>query len=183
MDESEIVRMYFSRDENALSATERQYGVLLKRLVFGILRSEGDCEECLSDVYFKLWSTIPPLSPDSLKAYALKVARSEALMKLRKKTAKKRRCEAEISLSELEDILPDKSAQDSSESEIREILNRFLGELDRDARIIFVRRYWYFDSVKEISLRFGFTQSKVKSSLRYTRERLRKFLIKEGVVL
>lgn len=183
MNETEIVNLYFSRDENALSATRRQYGGLLKSLIFGILRCEQDSEECLSDVYFKLWRTIPPVKPDSLKAYAMKIARTEALMKLRSKKALKRNSSLDISLSELEDILPDKNIPDGSENEIKRIISDFLGELSRDARIIFVRRYWFFDSVKEISGRFGFSQSKVKSSLRNSRERLRKRLEEEGVVL
>ncbi len=183
LDETEIVKLYFSRDENALSATRQQYGGLLKKLVFGILRCEQDCEECLSDVYFRLWSTIPPLKPDSLKAYALKIARTEALMKLRSQKARKRGRGLNVSLSELEDILPDKNIPDGSENEIKEIISDFLGELGGDARIIFVRRYWFFDSVKEIAERFNFSESKVKSSLRASREKLRKRLEDEGVVL
>lgn len=183
MEESEIVRLFFARDENALALTRRLYGRLLHRLVFGILRCEQDCEECLSDVYFKLWNAIPPLVPDSLKAYALKVARTDALMKLRSKKALKRGESLSVPLSELEDILPDSRVPDGAEGEIKEIVNAFLGELGRDARIIFVRRYWYFDSVKEIAARCGFSQSKVKSSLHASRERLRRRLEEEGVEL
>ncbi len=183
VDENELIELYFSRDERALEETSRRFGGLLKGLVFGILRSEQDCEECLSDVYFKLWSSIPPVRPRSLKAYALKIARTDALMLLRKKKAKKRGSGAEISLSELEDILPDKSAPDGSEAEIREILDSFLGELGSDARKIFLRRYWFFDSVAEIARRYGFSESKVKSSLRASRERLAKRMKEEGVVL
>lgn len=183
MDENELTELYFSRDEMAVSLTQRQYGGILKVLIFGILRSEQDCEECLSDVYFKLWNTIPPLRPDSFKAYALRVARNEALMTLRKRKAKKRGDGAKLSLTELEDILPDKDITDGSDGEIKEIINAFLGELSDDARKIFVRKYWYFDSISEISNRYNFSESKVKSSLRVSRERLRRRLKKEGVVL
>ena len=183
LDENELIKLYFSRDEKALSETQRQFGGLLGRLVMGILRCEQDCEECLSDVYFKLWSTIPPLKPDSFKAYAVKIARNEALMKLRRKNARKRDPSLEISLNELEDILPDKDIPDGSEHEIRDIINDFLEDLNADSRIIFIRKYWYFDSLSEISKRFGFSESKIKSSLCASRKKLKKRLKKEGVVL
>ena len=183
MDEAELIKLYFSRDESALTLTKSLYGGILKKLVFGILCSEEDSEECLSDVYFKLWSTIPPVEPKSFKAYALKIARTEALMALRKKTAKKRSGGTRISLDELSDILPDKSAPDGTEGEIVAIINSFLEDLSPDSRKIFLRKYWFFDSVEEISRRYNFSRSKVKSSLRSSRERLRERLKQEGVVL
>lgn len=183
VDETELIDLYFSRDEEALSLTQRHYGGMLRMLVFKILRSEQDCDECLSDVYFKLWNTIPPVRPDSFKAYALRIARTEALMFLRKRKAKKRGIGLELSLSELEEILPDKNVPDGSEMEIKEIINSFLGDLSDDARKIFLRKYWFFDSVAEISRRYNFSVSKVKSSLRASRERLVKRLKEEGVVL
>lgn len=183
MDESEIVKLYFLRDEKALSETREKYGSLIKGLVYGILRCEQDSEECVSDVYFRLWRSIPPAKPDSLKAYALKIARNEALMKLRGKKAGKRGFGADVPLSELEDILPDKNIPDGSEGWIKELISGFVGELSQDARLIFIRRYWFFDSVEEIASRYGFGRSKVKSSLRASRERLRKRLKEEGVVL
>ena len=183
MEENELTELYFSRDESAIACTESRYGGLLKRLVMGILRCEQDCEECLSDVYFRLWSTIPPVRPDSFKAYALKIARTEALMKLRRQRAKKRDRALERSLNELEGILPDKSVPDGSQGEITELINSFLGGLGRDARVIFVKKYWFFESVREISQSCGFSEAKVKSSLHSTREKLKKYLEQEGVVL
>ncbi len=183
MDETEIVKLYFQRDEKALSETREKYGSLIKGLVYGILRCEQDCEECVSDVYFTLWRSIPPAKPDSLKAYALKTARNEALMKLRGKKAQKRGFGADVPLSELEEVLPDKNIPDGSEGWIKELISGFIGELSQDSRIIFIRRYWFFDSIDEIASRCGFSRSKVKSSLRASRERLRKRLKEEGVVL
>ena len=182
MEDEMIISLFFDRNEDAIRETGEKYGKLCYKIAYNILGSHGDCEECVNDTYLKLWSVIPPSRPNSLKAYICKVVRTLSLMRLRSQNAKKRSPEATISLSELEAILPDKSIRQNIENEeIGEAINEFLGTISESSRRIFIRRYWYFDTVGDIAKKFSFSESKVKSDLYHSREKLRKLLITKGV--
>ena len=182
MEDEKIVSLYFDRSQDAILRTEEKYGALCRQIAGRLLTSREDTEECVSDTYMALWNAIPPAKPAPFSAYIAKVTRNLAMKRLEYRTAAKRGSEAELSFEELsaclaapgtpEDILNGKALQES--------ITEFLQEQDRESRNIFLRRYFFFDSVKEIAQRYGMTESKVKSKLMRTRTKLRVHLIQEG---
>lgn len=151
-------------------------------IALGILNSRQDADECINDAYLKIWQAIPPMRPDSLKGFIGRIVRNVCLDRREYLNAKKRSKGCEVPFEELYNMLPDERiSPDVKDSEITDALNGFLETLEKDVRIMFVRRYWYLDSVKVIASRMGFSQSKVKTTLFRTRERLRKYLGERGI--
>lgn len=182
MEDEKIIDLYFARNESAISETDLKYGKLCCEVANSILGSRTDSEECVSDSYLDMWNAIPPTRPINFRCFLLKIVRNTSLSRLRKNLAKKRSRDLEISLEELKEVLPDEHVRsDCSDSETAEIINGFLGSLDDSSRAIFIRRYWFFESVSKISQRYGFTESKVKTNLFRSREKLRKLLAEKGV--
>ena len=182
MEDEKIIGLFFERDESAVKETDSKYGRLCFEISNNILHSLPDAEECVNDTYMKLWNAIPPTHPENLKAYICKIARTISLMRYRHLSAKKRAREFEISLSEMEDVLPDESISENiADEHIGEAINEFLATLDKDSLNIFVRKYWFFDTVRDIALRYSFSESKVKSSLFHSREKLKKYLSEKGI--
>ena len=181
MEDEKIVALYFSRSESAISETENKYGGLCFEISNRIVNSRPDAEECVSDSYLSVWNAIPPTKPLSFRGFLLGIVRNISLMRLRRLTAQKRSRDLEVSFEELGEILPDSALpENTGEKELGELLDGFLRKLPEDQRNIFLRKYWFFDSVEEISRRFGFSESKVKTSLHRTRERLRAYLSERG---
>ncbi len=186
MDDGKIVEMYLNRDENAISETKQKYGRYCHYIAYNILYSDLDSEECVNDTYLATWNSIPPSKPSSLRAYVGKIVRNIALNRYNASRAKKRNDKVEIALEELSEAIPDTSTDGraiTDELTIKYALNAFVGSLKQETREIFVRRYWYLSSIKDISRDYGITESKVKVTLLRTRERLREFLTKEGIVI
>lgn len=183
MDDSEIVSLFMKRDENAISETLKKYRGLCFGIAKNILRSETEAEECLSDAMMALWSSIPPQSPENFRAYLCRIVRNQALTRLDYLTADKRLMRSEVSLSEFEEFLPDGAARDALEkAEFTVLLDGFLSKLRTEERKIFVRRYFFCDTVKEISEHFKISESKTKSMLMRTRKKLKEYLtVKEMV--
>lgn len=177
MDDSSIVALLEGRDESAISALMEKYGGLTRSLTGRILRDSRDAEECASDVFLRLWMSIPPAKPKNLAAYTAKTARNEALMRLRRNRSAG--IQNELPLDEAALFLPGVETQ-AEANELAESISRFLENESRDRRICFIKRYWFFMSVDEIARETGMTQSKVKSLLFRTRNALRKYLEKEG---
>ncbi len=178
LSDEEIITRYFSRDEAAIAATSEKYGGLCYSASYGILRVREDAEECVCDSYLRVRSTVPPERPQSLKCYLLKIVRNVSLDRLKFLKRKKRARKLEISFSELENILPDSSAPD--ECGLSELLTAFLETLEHDPRVIMAARYWHLMPISGISSRYGFSQSKVKTSPTRLCEKLRKFLEEMG---
>ncbi len=184
MDDRSIVELYFARDERAIAETERKYGRLCHGIARRITGNEHDAEECVNDVYGGLWQAIPPERPHSLGAFAAKLARNIAIGRLKYNTAAKRSSDAVISLSELEEIIPDAASFDRLEDgQIGRWISDFLRLESEETRNIFIRKYFYLDSVLEIAERHGFSESKVKSILFRTRNKLREYLNEKGLSL
>jgi len=182
MEDAKIIELFFSRSEEAITETASKYGKLCLSIAGNILGNAEDSEECVNDTYLGLWNIIPPQRPSNLMAFICKITRNLSLKKLEHNLAKKRDTHITISLSELEEVLPDKAICDKfDDEEIGRIISEFLKKEKPDSRNIFIRKYWYFDSVSDIAKRYKFSESKVKSMLFHTRSRLRKYLIKEGV--
>lgn len=183
MDDQSIVDLYLQRDERAIHETSEKYGNRLRALAYGIVEDSQTAEECENDTYLEAWNSIPPHEPrDYLYSFLVRITRHIALNCCRDRNRLKRRafiCELS---AELEQCIPD---PDDGSSHIDDIalsqaINSFLGNLDEEKRNIFIRRYWYLDSVSAISKRFGLSQSKVKTTLFRCRNRLREHLEKEG---
>ena len=179
-EDNEIVGLFYMRNEKAIEETGGKYGGLMKKISRNILKDPRDAEECYNDSLCAVWNAIPPAKPDSLAAFLCRLTRNTALKKVAFLTRKKR-CAAEIPLSELETVLSDKESERfSSDGEIAEKINDFLRLQKEDVRNIFIRRYFLFESVSEIAERYSFTGSKVKNVLYHARQRLKEYLIREG---
>lgn len=182
MDDSKIIELFFERSESAIIQTSIKYNALCLSIATNILGNTEDSEECVNDTFLTLWNNIPPQKPENLSAYICRIIRNLSLKKLEHNLAKKRDTRITISLSELEEVLPDEAICDKfDDEEIGRIISEFLKKEKADARNVFIRKYWYFDSVSAIAIRYKFSESKVKSMLYHTRNRLKKHLIKEGV--
>ena len=183
MNDTEIIGLFFARNERAIRETEVRYGQLCMQIAHRILGNRSDAEECVNDTYLALWNTIPPESPAHLSAYACAITRRLSLKRLEYNRAAKRDPAFTVSLEELEEILPAKEEDVLDAQALAALLDRFFAELPPTQRQVFLRKYWFFDSIEEIARRFGFSKPKVKSMLFHTRNKLKAFLKKEGVHL
>ncbi len=184
MENKQIIDLFFERNENAIKETEVKYGKLCMSIAMNILGNSEDASECVNDTYLGVWNAIPPERPNNLKAFVSKIARNYALKKLAYNGAVKRSPEMTLSFFELEEILPDESArQDVDDGELGRILSEFLRKEKEDQRNVFIRKYYFFDSISDIAKRYSFSESKVKSMLFQTRGRLKSYLKKKGVYL
>ena len=180
MKDSDIVELYFKREEAAIAETESKYGIYCKAIAKNILGSEEDSEECVSDTWLKAWNSIPPAQPCRLSLFLGRITRNLAIDKYRIRTAEKRKNnETALCLEELEECV---GSGDSIADTVvlKESLNRFLSRQKSREREIFMLRYMYMFSVSEISVRMGIKEGAVKMSLSRLRLKLRDFLIKEG---
>jgi len=186
MDDSKIVEMYLQRDENAIKETKTKYEKYCSYIANNILNSSLDTEECVNDAYLATWNSIPPSKPNSLRAFIGKITRNIAINRYNANRAKKRNDGIELVLDELNEVVGDSESDGrnlTDELTLKYALNAFVGSLKQETREIFVRRYWYLSSIKEISIDYGISESKVKVTLLRTREKLREFLGKEGIVI
>lgn len=180
MKDSDIVELYFKREEAAIAETERKYGRYCKVIAKNILGSEEDSEECVSDTWLKAWNSIPPAQPRRLSLFLGRITRNLAIDKYRIRSAEKRKNnETALCLEELEECV---GGGDSIADTValKESMNRFLGRQKPREREIFMLRYMYMFSVSEIGARLGIKEGAVKMSLSRSRLKLRDFLIKEG---
>ena len=184
MEDKEIIRLLFLRSENALSELAKKYEAQCRRISFNILNDSRDVEECVNDAYLGVWNTIPPKEPDPLSAYVFKIVKNLSLNKYRYKSAKKRNSQYEISLNELEECIPDKNTfGNSSDDELNAVIKQFLGDLDQKSRIMFMKRYWFAESMDDIAREFHLSHNALKVKLFRLRKRLKKCLEKEGIIL
>ena len=186
MNDSQIVALYLDRDQRAIEETAAKYGAYCHRIVGSILKNREDAEETVVDTYLGAWNAIPPHRPAVLSTFLGKIARRTALKRWEKsRTQKRGGGETALALEELAEYLPGgTSPEEAMEStELTRLLNRFLEQLPKQERVVFLRRYWYLDPISNIAQQFGFSESKVKSMLARTRMKLRSTLSKEGISL
>ena len=182
MEDSQIIAFLFQRSEQAIRAIQEKYGGLCRSIVSNILPDFRDVDECISDTYLRVWRSIPPQHPDRLDSYIARVARNAALDRHDYNRANLRNSALTLAYEELEYALPSRDEAVDAMA-FRTFLNQFLRSQKKDARIMFLRRYWYGDSVQQIAAAFGCGEEKVKSSLFRTRNKLRNAMIKEGIYL
>lgn len=186
MDDSKIIELYMSRSEQAISETSEKYGRYCYCIAYGILHDDKDAEECVNDTYLRAWNSIPPNRPNRLQTFLGKITRNLSLNRWEKLSAEKRGAgQIPVILDELAECIPDgKDTEHTVDSMIiRDVLNRFLNNLPTKTRKIFVRRYWYMSSVKEIADEYGLSESNVTVILFRTRKKLKNLLGKEGIAL
>ena len=182
MDDSKIIELYFARNEQAIRETASKYGKLCHSIAYNILNNHEDSEECINDTYAGVWNVIPPTRPKNLMAFVCKIARNLSLKRLEFMKREKRSSSILISLEELESVLPDERyAPDVSDEEVGKLISEFLYTQKEEVRNVFIRKYYFFDSIGEIAQRYSFTESKVKNMLFNTRKKLKDYLIKEGI--
>ncbi len=181
MDDATIIELYFARNEQAIRETDNKYGKLCLHISKNILSNTQDAEECVNDTYLAVWNKIPPTRPERFSAFLCKIVRNLSLKKTEFANAGKRNRNATVSLEELEAVLPDRSrVHDVESEELARAISRFLADEKETSRYVFIRRYFFFDSISEIAKSCSFTESKVKNMLYHTRNRLRDYLRKEG---
>lgn len=181
MEEKKIIDLFFARSELAIELCRVHYGAYCRTIARNILDSGPDAEECENDVYLAAWNTIPPTRPENLRAFLGRMTRNIALDRWDRRRAAKRGGEMELLLSELQDCAGggDPEAEFTAK-ELGRAISAFLRKLDERKRMLFLRRYWYCDSIAELSERFDMTPGRVKTALFRIRKKLREDLIKEG---
>jgi len=183
LDDKKIIELFYERSEQAITELSKKYGLLCEKIADNILNNHLDAEECVNDAYLAVWNTIPPQNPDSLVSYVCRIVRNQAIKKYHENTALKRNSIYDTSLDELEEVLPS-SASVEGELEAKEVsamIDRFLETLDKQSRTMFIRRYWYSDSIEEIALSFKTSKHYISVRLSRIRKALKKHLVKEGV--
>ncbi len=181
MEDHEIVKLYEARMESAVQITAQRYGAYCHAIAYGILRNDEDAEECVSDTYLRAWDAIPPHRPENLRTFLGKITRRLALNRLEKQSAQKRGGgQVPLALEELAECLPDTAVSLTEEVILRDTLRRFAASLPRQTRVVFLRRYWYLQSVGEIAAALGMSENHVNVTLHRARGRLRDMLEKDG---
>lgn len=182
MNDEQIIQLFFTRDEDALRQTDCRYGASLRRLSENIIRNREDAQECVNDTYLKAWETIPPARPGHFFSYLAKICRNLAFDRLDWNNAVKRKAEVVALTQEMEECIPGAMQNENADgADISRLVGAFLQGQTRENRMIFVRRYWYGDSVSEIAQRFEISQSAVLMRLSRTRSKLASYLKKEGI--
>lgn len=185
MDDSKIIELFFERSEQAIIELSNKYGFICAKVADNILNHRQDSEECVNDAYLAVWNTVPPQNPDPLLSYVCRIVRNLALKKYHANTAQKRNSIYDVALDEIIDCIPASySVEDEAAAkEIAGKINSFLETLDRQGRIMFVRRYWHADSIEELAAMFHKSRHYISVRLSRIRKALKQYLIKEGVSL
>lgn len=182
MRDQTIIELFFRRSEDAIRSVSQKYGRYLIKIALNILRRYEESEECVNDTYLTAWNQIPPDHPENLLPYLGRITRCLALNRHDYLTAQKRNSDFTVQLSELEECLPSKNSvwAQYEDGQTAAAISAFLRAQKKEERNVFIRRYWFSDSISEIAARFHMSESKVKSMLFRIRNRLRKHLESEG---
>ena len=183
MGQCPILKLLLARSEGAIEAMADRFGARLLATAINILGDREDAQETVSDTYLAVWNAVPPLEPDPVDPFVYRVGRNLALKRLRQETAQKRCSRYDLSLEELEECLGGRALEEEAEARaLGQAINAFLGTLSGENRAMFLRRYWFGDSVRQIAAAFGLRGNTVTVRLSRTRERLRTYLQKEGYI-
>lgn len=183
MEDEKIIELFFARSQTAIVELENKYGALCQRIANNILNNKQDSEECVNDAYLGAWNAIPPARPNPLRSFVLRIVRNLAIKKYHANTAQKRNNTYDVALEELENCIPTEGTVEEviAAKELAHSMDVFLECLDKENRILFVRRYWYGDSITELAKLFRVSKHNVTVRLSRTREKLKKYLEKEGI--
>jgi len=186
LDDIDIIALYWARDQRAIAESERSYGAYCRRIADHILARREDTEECVNDTWLRSWNAMPPQRPNRLAAFFGKITRNLALDRWRKDRADRRGGgQLPLALEELGDCVGRRSQieEELEASETAAAISRFLYAKDKMDRQLFVRRYWYLESIRELEVWSGLRESQIKSRLHRMRRQLGEYLRKEGIPL
>ena len=181
MEDEKIIALYWERNENAVRETNAKYGRYCYTVAYNILHSHEDSEECVNDTWNSAWNIIPPEKPTRLQSFLARITRNIAIDRYRYDHAQKRSSEVEIAIDEYWECIPNQDASIDDEVVLKRAINGFLSSLDKNTRIIFMRRYWYSMSVKDIADSMRLSESHVSVILHRTRSKFKMYLTKEGI--
>ncbi len=182
MEDSKIVELFWLRDERAITETKLKYSAMLNSIAFSMLKNKSDAEECENDTYLAAWETMPENRPQYLSAYLGRIIKNISVMKIRKKTAKKRGTGYDECIDELSSLSTVETTESLfDEKELSKYISDFLRLVDSEKRQIFIRRYWYCDSISDIAESFNMSDGNVKTTLSRLRQKLKEYLICKGV--
>lgn len=184
MRDKEIIDLFFERSEQAIAVLSDEYGAAVRCIAKNILGSRQDAEECENDTYLGCWNSIPPQRPDPLKTYVCRIARNLAVTRYHANTARKRNSIYDAAFEELAECIPDKFSVESEleTAELTAAIDAFLAGLKPEERVMFVRRYWFSDSVADIADMLGLRENLVSVRLFRTRKKLYSYLTEEGYI-
>ncbi len=181
MDDAQILKLLWHRAEHAIQAMAQKYGLHLFRISMNILGRREDAEESVNDTYLAVWNAIPPKKPDPLSGFVYKTGRNIALNRLRHESAARRCSDYDLSLDELASCIAGSTLEDEIDARLLgRAIDRFLDTLPQSRRILFLRRYWFGDSVKDIAASRHMTPNTVSVQLSRIRDQLSVYLTKEG---
>lgn len=185
MEDEKIIELFFRRSEQAIGELDAKYGSFCHRLSYNILNDRQDAEECVNDAYLGVWNAIPPANPDPLPAYLARIVRNLSLKAYYRNKAAKRNSGYETAMEELENCLaaPDTVETELAARELARILEGFLDTLTKENRVIFMRRYWFSDSYRDIAGQMGLTEKNVSVRLTRIRRRMKDYLTEREVYL
>ena len=185
MQDEEIIALFFARKEEAIAQTREKYGAYCRHIAMNIVMDEGDTEECVNDAYFALWNTIPPEHPRHFAAYLGKITRNLAFNRYRSKaTAKRGEHEVPLVLDELANLIGGDDVESAVDSRaLSAEISAFLRELPKEKRVIFLSRYWYAKSVRDIAREMGMSEAGVSMTLLRLRKKLGERLSERGFSL
>ena len=185
MNDERIIELFFERSEQAIRELDKKYGQVCFKVSYGILNNRQDTEECVNDAYLGVWNAIPPAKPNPLCAFVCKIVRNVSLKRYEQITAAKRNSHYDIAMEELGDCLASATTleKEIEERELTEIIESFLDSLSRENRVIFLRRYWFFDTYADIAKQVGLTEKNVSVRLTRLRKELEKYLIEREVLI
>ena len=182
MEDLQIIGLLFQRSETAIFVLQQKFGGLCRSIISNILPDNRDVEECMSDAFLRVWNSIPPQRPERLDSYIARIARNVALDRYDYNTASMRHTGLTLAYEELALYLPSRE-QETDAVEFKSFINRFLRSLPKASRMMFLRRYWYGESIAQIAKALECSEEKVKSTLFRTRNKMRQAMIKEGIYL
>ena len=185
MGDEEIIELFFLRSEYAIHELDTKYGKLFFKIAYNILHNRQDAEECINDAYLGIWNTIPPYHPAQLLPYLCKIIRNHAIARYHANTAIKRNSTYDIALEELEDCLPSLNTVETcvESAALSRMIDSFLQTLSQENRVIFMRRYWFSDTYKQIADRIGIPEKTVSVRLVRIRQKLKAYLTEREVFI
>ncbi len=183
--DEEIIQLFCNRSEEALKELDAKYGKICLTTSYNILGNHSDAEECVNDSYLGVWNAIPPTKPNPLLTFVLKIVRNTSLNCYHRNTAKKRNSSYDLAVEELSDFLisPDSIESVMEANELTNVIEEFLDLLSAENRVIFIRRYWFFDDYECIAKRVGLSVKNVSVRLTRLRKKLKDYLLERGIFL
>lgn len=185
MDDDKIIELFFERSEQAIKDLDGKYGKVFYSISFKILNNRQDAEECVNDSYLGTWNAIPPAKPKPLLAFVCKIVRNISLKRYAQNTAAKRNSYYDVAMEELEECIASSMTIEAeiAEQELTVLIESFLDSLSKENRVIFLRRYWFFDTYFDIAKQVGLTEKNVSVRLTRLRKELREYLIEREVII